>query len=227
MVNFIKFFCKVYLIPCLLKVKFNHFVIVYILIILLGFSSTALLLFFLNSLYIFAKNFPELIFLIAASSDQFLKMLTSCDLTGGPAVQTSTVPTHSVPAPASCRSRQQIHASEARRESGTDQKPARNRAALERGGRRPGRRHHGLLLHLCGAGAQWRKLLQMENHGRDQSHAFANGLQGGGGTIRKQNAVLPHHREGRVRPLWTLQRRPHRVGRRNVNDTCLFFNCSF
>lgn len=81
-------------------------------------------------------------------------MLTSYNLTGGPAVQTSAVPTHSVPAPASCRGRQQIHASEARRESGADQKPPRNRTALERGGGRPGRRRHGLLLHLRHAGAQ-------------------------------------------------------------------------
>lgn len=140
-----------------------------------------------------------------------------CNCTGGPALQTPAVPTHSVPAPASRRGRQQIHAPEARGESGAHQKPTRDRAALERGGGGPGRRRHGLLLHLRGAGAQRRNVHQMEDHGRDQGHAPAHGLQGGGGTLRRQNAVFHHHREGRVRPLRTLQRRPHRVGQRDVN----------
>lgn len=147
-------------------------------------------------------------------------MLTLYNWTGGPTVQTPAVSTHSVPEPTSRRGCQQIHASEACCESGAHQNPTRNRPAVERGRGRSRRRHHGLLLHLRNAGAQRRNFHQMENHGRDQSHASADGLQSGGRTIRRQDAVFHHHREGRVRPLRTLQRCPHRLARRNVNFTC-------
>lgn len=158
-------------------------------------------------------------FYFLISTDQFLMTLKLYNCVGGPAVQTSAFSRHSVPTPASRCGCQQIHASEAYRESGTHQKPTRACAALECGGGRPGCSRHGLLLHLRCAGAQRRNVFQMENHGRDQSHASAHGLQGVCRTLWRQNTLLYHHREGRVRPLRTLQRHLHRVGQRHMNST--------